>query len=912
MIWVLQFSPISSKPPPTFRKVKAREIRQSFLDFFAQKKHEIVTSASLLPESPNLLFTNAGMNQFVPYFLGDQKAPFTRAADTQKCIRAGGKHNDLEDVGLDTYHHTFFEMLGNWSFGDYFKKDAIEWAWELLVDVWMFPPQRLYATVYEPKDGDPAEFDEEAHSIWSAIFKSAGLDPSVHVVSGGKKDNFWMMGETGPCGPCSELHLDLTPNGDSKGKLVNQDSHLCIEIWNLVFIQFNADKDGTFSPLKAKHVDTGMGFERVTSVIQSTKNFTDFSTPASNYDTDIFSPIFEKLEELSGKSYQSTLPFEGKPQSEEEEIDIAFRVIADHLRALVFSIADGILPGNNDRNYVLRRILRRAVKYGRTLGFSDPFFYKLSPVLIDQMGETFPELKTREELIQKTLRAEEESFNKTLDRGIELFTRETETIEKGSELSGVFAFKLYDTYGFPLDLTELMARECGITINHAEFEAEMEQQKKRAREAHKSIDIIVSEDEHAADSTQFCGFEHSNLLNFTATCTDLVSSNDQTFLVVDQSPLYAEMGGQVGDSGIIKFEQESFKISNVIKDSQGRFLHQIESSSAPNHMIGNSITLNVDIPRRLAIQRHHTATHILHWALREVLGDHVRQAGSLVEDDRLRFDFSHYEGVSHEQLQTIERVANEKLLQNDKVETYEIPFSEKPDGVIAFFGDKYGEFVRVVDLGGWSQELCGGTHVRSTGEVGSIRILSESAISAGTRRLEAVAGISAYEWVSNRVNDYHQVSQKLGCQPNELLQRVEQLSNKSKELEKQLRSIEQKSQAGIADSLIESAKVVDGIRIIHGFVPNLNPNDLRGLSAQINKRSEPSVVLLASEQGKKSSMVCICSPAAIEAGHKAGAYISELAEKIGGKGGGKADFAMGGGPAGTGLQQSISALSLNS
>ena len=320
MIWVLQFSPVSNKPPPTFRKVKAREIRQSFLDFFAKKKHEIVTSASLLPESPNLLFTNAGMNQFVPYFLGDQKAPFTRAADTQKCIRAGGKHNDLEDVGLDTYHHTFFEMLGNWSFGDYFKKDAIEWAWELLVDVWKFPPQRLYATVYEPKDGDPAEFDEEAHSIWSAIFKSAGLDPSVHVVSGGKKDNFWMMGETGPCGPCSELHLDLTPNGDSKGKLVNQDSHLCIEIWNLVFIQFNADKDGTFSPLQAKHVDTGMGFERVTSVIQSTKNFTDFSIPASNYDTDIFSPIFEKLEELSGKSYQSTLPPEESPRVKRKKL----------------------------------------------------------------------------------------------------------------------------------------------------------------------------------------------------------------------------------------------------------------------------------------------------------------------------------------------------------------------------------------------------------------------------------------------------------------------------------------------------------------------------------------------------------------------------------------------------------------
>ena len=383
--------------------MKSSEIRQSFLDFFQKKNHETVPSASLLPESPNLLFTNAGMNQFVPYFLGDQKSPFSRATDTQKCIRAGGKHNDLENVGFDTYHHTFFEMLGNWSFGDYFKQEAIEWAWELLVKVWGFPPSRLYATVYQPEANDPAEFDQEAHDAWSAIFNSADLDPTIHVVTGGKKDNFWMMGETGPCGPCSELHLDLTPDGDSKGELVNADSHLCIEIWNLVFIQFNADRQGNFTPLSAKHVDTGMGFERVAAVMQSTKGFTDFSNPTSNYDTDVFSPIFEKIEDLSGKSYNSTLPANGKPNSDQEEIDIAFRVIGDHLRALCFSIADGILPGNNDRNYVLRRILRRGVRYGRNLGFEDPFFHKLAPVLIDQLGSFFPELEKRKDLICKTL-----------------------------------------------------------------------------------------------------------------------------------------------------------------------------------------------------------------------------------------------------------------------------------------------------------------------------------------------------------------------------------------------------------------------------------------------------------------------------------------------------------------------------
>jgi alanyl-tRNA synthetase len=892
--------------------MKSSEIRQSFLDFFAGRNHEIVSSASLLPESPNLLFTNAGMNQFVPYFLADQKAPFPRAADTQKCIRAGGKHNDLEDVGLDTYHHTFFEMLGNWSFGDYFKKEAIEWAWELLVNVWKFPANRLYATVYNPSPGDPADFDEEAHSIWSDIFRSAGLDPETHVVTGGKKDNFWMMGETGPCGPCSELHLDLTPEGDSLGKLVNADSHLCIEIWNLVFIQFNADRDGNFTPLKAKHVDTGMGFERVAAVIQATQNFTDFSKPASNYNTDVFSPIFTKLEEMSGKSYASTLPAGGQPSNTQEEIDIAFRVIADHLRALSFSIADGILPGNNDRNYVLRRILRRAVKYGRTLGFSDPFFYKLAPVLIDQMGKFFPELIDRANLIEKTLKSEEESFNKTLDRGIELFTRETKDLKQGKELSGKFAFKLYDTYGFPLDLTELMAREHGLSINLSEFHDEMEAQKARAREAHKSVDILVSDNDTSIDSTEFCGYKSSNLENFSSTCTDIIHSNDKSFLVFDKSPFYAEMGGQVGDTGEITIADSIVEVVDVIKDTKGRFLHEIKNPAAESQYSGSSAVMNVNLGRRTAIQRHHTATHVLHWALREVLGDHIKQAGSLVEEDRLRFDFSHFESVSAEQLRTIERLANEKLLLNENVEIYEIPFSEKPEGVIAFFGDKYGEFVRVVDIGGWSQELCGGTHVSAAGEIGLIRIISESAISAGVRRIEAMAGLSAYQWSSERVDQYNQLLKRMACQPNELSGRIGLLQEKTKELEKQLRSYQQKGQAGMADDLLKSARELNGIKIITGKVSNLIANDLRALTAQVNKRSEPSVVLLASEADNKCAMVCICSQAAVEAGHKAGAYLSELAEKIGGKGGGKPDFAMGGGPSGKAVDSALAGHSLNS
>ena len=892
--------------------MKAEEIRQSFLDFFESKKHQIVNSASLLPESPNLLFTNAGMNQFVPYFLGDQQAPYSRAADTQKCIRAGGKHNDLEDVGFDTYHHTFFEMLGNWSFGNYFKKEAIEWAWELLIDVWKFPPDRLYATVYKPGPEDPAEFDQEANNLWSAIFESAGLDPKVHIVNGGKKDNFWMMGETGPCGPCSELHLDLTPDGDTQGSLVNADSHLCIEIWNLVFIQFNADRDGSFSPLVAQHVDTGMGFERVAAVMQATQGFTDFSKATSNYDTDVFFPVFQKLSKLSGKSYKSTLPSGGKTSTEQEEVDVAFRVIGDHLRALCFSIADGILPGNSDRNYVLRRILRRGIRYGRTLGFEKPFLDALAPTLIQQMEGVFPELKSREELILKTLRSEEESFNKTLDRGIELFNREVENLEPKGIISGSFAFKLYDTFGFPLDLTELMARELDFSVNQEEFEKEMSVQRERARKAHKSVDILVREDSDPADATEFVGFNLENHKNFQTSCMDCITQESVTYLVFEKSPFYAEMGGQIGDSGSLFINNETLAISNVIKDSSGRFLHALESMPENPNFIGQDSILNLDQNRRQAIQRHHTATHVLHWALREVLGDHIRQAGSLVQPDRLRFDFSHFEAMKQEQLKEIERISNEKLLLNDPLEAYEVPFSEKPDEVIAFFGDKYGEVVRVVNLGGWSQELCGGTHVSSAGEIGSLRIISESAISAGTRRIEAVAGLSAYQWADERISLVQNLSRQLACKPDELRDRINQMQNKGKELDKKLRAFEQKGQAGIAEKLIENAKKLGEINLIKAIVPELNPNDLRSLAAQVNKRAAPSVVLLASEANGKCGMVCICSEEAISAGHQAGKYLSELASFLGGKGGGKPDFAMGGAPAGKKLNEALASISFSS
>ncbi len=486
------------------------EIRQSFLDFFREKKHTVVPSSSLLPDAPNLLFTNAGMNQFVPIFLGQQRPSYNppRAADTQKCIRAGGKHNDLDDVGLDTYHHTFFEMLGNWSFGDYFKKEAIEWAWELVVRRWGLPPERLYATVYQPGPNEPSEFDQEAHDHWKALFEKAGLDPAIHIVNGNKKDNFWMMGDTGPCGPCSELHVDLTPNGDTRGSLVNAGDARCIEIWNLVFIQFNANPDGTFSPLPARHVDTGMGFERVTAMMQGTKNFTDFSGTVSNYETDVFRPIFDEIEKLSGKRYGSTLPKSGSTgDNEQEKIDVAFRVVADHIRTLSFAIADGIQPSNEGRGYVLRRILRRAVRYGRTLGFHEPFFYQLVDVLVRAMGGVFPELKARQKEVQETIKREEESFNRTLDKGIALF--ETEVAGKASQIPAEFAFRLYDEQGFPLDLTQLMARERGLSVDVAGFEKLMEAQRARGRSAQKKEVVAVSEI-GTDEPTNFLGYEHDH------------------------------------------------------------------------------------------------------------------------------------------------------------------------------------------------------------------------------------------------------------------------------------------------------------------------------------------------------------------------------------------------------------------
>jgi alanyl-tRNA synthetase/REP element-mobilizing transposase RayT len=1327
------------------------QIRQSFLDFFKSKQHTIVPSSSLMPDSPNLLFTNAGMNQFVPIFLGQTQCPYTpgRAADTQKCIRAGGKHNDLEDVGLDTYHHTFFEMLGNWSFGDYFKQEAIEWAWELVVGIWKFPPQRLYATVFCPhmdmarwndelsrafvlanmrmkgtpdhglksavgeQGGQATDYsDEEAASYWVEHFLKAGLDPWTHIVPGNKKDNFWMMGETGPCGPCSELHVDLTPAGDTEGSLVNKGDARCIEIWNLVFIQFNANPDGTFSPLPAKHVDTGMGFERVTSIIQGTNGLTDFANAKiSNYETDIFRPIFDALEKLSGKKYASTLPTapgstgveggstgnlpvppgyqpggtemtsnsregaglqndglshsaglvarrdgqvarstqpapgatysrrnlphfekpwavyhviistiaprklspaardmvfdcilhwresryrlvaacvmpdhahfiiqpgvkeedkEGNPvfwplsdilhsiksysakevnkldnvkgtlwqeerydrymrsdadlqekfhyvcrnpwaaglvkedepwpwlwtqdieawkpyvplsvrkgdpnerqgstgdspvppgyqpggtettsnpredaglqldtpshsaglvaqrdgqvaraTQEQIQLDIAFRVIADHIRTLSFAIADGIQPGNTDRNYVLRRILRRAVRYGRTLGFNEPFFYKLVDVLADTMGEVFPEIRGKKKHVQDVIRIEEEAFNKTLDRGILLFeegaiyralitaagsegleyrvvskaavfdndaggrTKATPIwngeFKRGTEIafqfpvsevlagawkkvlrtvpqiSGKDAFELYDTYGFPLDLTELMARERGLTVDKEGFEKLMEEQRARARAAQKKEVISLSQIE-TTTPTKFVGFDK---LETEAKVVEVVSLKDKTAVILDTSACYAEMGGQVGDTGELAGGGQLWRVTNTQK-SGNTWLHVIEERATEGERVaqatslsrratspteregaaparasaalqpgvspipvggsptgtggspvlpvpGSSVTLSVDRERRNAIQRHHTVTHLLHWALHEVVSKEASQKGSFVGPDKLTFDFNSAP-LTSAQVADIEKLVNERILENAGVSWTEVPFADVKarQDVMQFFGDKYGDTVRVVQIGGragelngYSMELCGGTHTRATGEIGLFRIVGENAIAAGVRRIEAIAGLEAYRKSTDDLALIKSLAGKVNSPLHELEKKVESLLAQQKELEKQVKLARLRNASNAASELLSRAQTVNGIPLITHNLGDADGDFLQAIADSLKGRFKGVVVLGGGEHAV--TLVATVSPE-FTGKVQAGKIIQAIAPIVGGKGGGKPDNARGGGKDASKLDEAL-------
>jgi alanyl-tRNA synthetase len=876
----------------------SNEIRQAFLDFFNEVGHEVVPSAPLPQhDNPTLLFTNAGMNQFVPIFLGQANCPYTpgRAADTQKCIRAGGKHNDLEDVGLDTYHHTFFEMLGNWSFGDYFKKEAIECAWELVVERWKFPAERLYATLYKPGEGDPAEFDREAHAIWEKLFTAAGLDPAVHIVNGNKKDNFWMMGDTGPCGPCSELHVDLTPSGDTKGALVNQDDPRCIEIWNLVFIQFNANPDGTFSPLPAKHVDTGMGFERVTSILQGTRNFTDFANARiSNYETDIFRPIFDEIEKLSGKRYTSTLPEKGSSgDTEQEKIDVAFRVIADHIRTLSFAIADGIQPGNTDRNYVLRRILRRAVRYGRTLGLHEPFFYKLVDVLERTMGDVFPEIRTKQAHVREVLQREEDAFNRTLDKGIALFENEANRLV-GGEIPAGFAFRLYDEQGFPLDLTELMARERGLTVDTAGFEKLMDEQRRKARAAQKKEVIAISEDNLRVEPTRFLGYDFSETEAVVETVVP-GRKPEELNIVLDRTTCYAEMGGQVGDHGLLHVpgpdttEIGRLKITGTQKKGDV-FVHRSALLDGRAPEIGEAIRVAIDVPRREAIQRHHTVTHLLHWALHNVVSRDVMQKGSSVGPEKLTFDFNSAP-LTPDQVRDVERLVNERIVENASVSWTEVPYAEIRDraDVMQFFGDKYGDRVRVVQIGGsagaldgYSMELCGGTHTRATGELGLFKIVSEGAIAAGVRRIEAVSGLAAFQHVNSRLSE----------QSGRLEELEAKLLEASKTLEKERSAALQRRADELAAKLIGEA-TGEPPRILKNL-GEASGDLLQKVGDALKQRQFSGVTVLTGTTDGRVHLAVSVAPL-LTRQYNAGKIMQAIAPVVGGKGGGKPDSARGAG-----------------
>lgn len=876
----------------------SKQIRTGFLEFFARRGHTVVESSSLLPDAPNLLFTNAGMNQFVPIFLGERACPYDppRAVDTQKCIRAGGKHNDLEDVGFDTYHHTFFEMLGNWSFGDYFKEEAIDWAWELLVGEWGLPPERLYATYYLPGGGEPGEEDWEARELWAKKFRAVGLDVKEHVRGFGKRENFWMMGETGPCGPCSEVHIDLTAAGDTRGGLVNAGSHRCIEIWNLVFIQFNAREDGGLEPLKARHVDTGMGFERMVAIFQCTDGLRDFSRTVSNYDTDLFAPLFGKIAEMSGAKYGGRYAEVGVEMDAEVQRDCAFRVIADHVRALSFAIADGILPGNTDRNYVLRRILRRALKAGRNLGLREPFLYRLSPVVGEVMGDVFPEVRQKSGQICEVLRREEEAFLRTLDKGLAMLEEEVTAVKGrgGRELSGDFVFKLYDTYGFPHDLTALLARERGLGVDVGGFESRMAEQRERARAAQKRTTIEVLDTE-GLSPTEFVGYEQ---LETEAQVTAASWDGKVSSFSTNVSVFYAEMGGQVGDSGEAESGGRLWRIEDTRKVGRS-WLHKVEGGDEPPEE-GARVKLRVDARRRMAISRHHTVTHILHWALREVLGRGVSQRGSYVGPEKLTFDFNSAP-LSVEQIETVERLVNERILEDAGVSWVEVPYAEvKPRGDIQqFFGEKYGEVVRVVQIGGregsldgYSMELCGGTHVRRTGQIGLFAVVGENAVAAGIRRIEAVAGMESLRKAREESRRLRGIAAMLGCPLGEIENRLEVQMERAKALEKQMQSLRQKQAAEFAKEVAKKAERVRDVPFL-GIEVEMGAEDALTLANSLKIYFQGVCILLAKDNGKVH-VICQVSEA-YQGKYPAGKLVGEAAKRLGGKGGGKADFARGGG-----------------
>lgn len=856
----------------------ANQIREIFLDFFRSKQHTIVPSAPMVVKNdPTLMFTNAGMNQFKDIFLGNEPARYSRIADTQKCLRVSGKHNDLEEVGHDTYHHTMFEMLGNWSFGDYFKREAIDWAWELLVGVYKLPADRIYATVFEGSADDNVPFDQQAYDMWAKYL------PKDHILMGNKKDNFWEMGETGPCGPCSEIHFDLRDDRERKlvdgASLVNKSDPQVIEIWNLVFMQFNRKAGGALEPLPAQHVDTGMGFERLCMVIQGVK---------SNYDTDVFQPILQKISSLCSITY-----------GVENKSDIAMRVIADHLRTICFSIADGQLPSNVKAGYVIRRILRRAVRYAYTyLNVREPFIVQLVPTLIDQMGGQFPELRAQKTLIENVIFEEESSFLKTLATGISLLDK---LMAKSTTISGKDAFLLYDTYGFPIDLTELIARENDIEVDLVAFQEELAAQKARSRNA-ASVENDDWVELFPISRSEFVGYDSISYDVKIARYRRTKSKNRTLYqLVFNYTPFYGNSGGQVGDTGYIESETDRIEIIDTLKENN-LTVHIVERLPED---VSADFEAVVDVEKRAASQANHTATHLLHYAMREILGTHVEQKGSLVTPEYLRFDFSHFQKVTPEEIRAIERMVNAAIRRNTPIDENRCCTMDQARnmGAMMLFGEKYGESVRVVKFGE-SVELCGGLHVQSTGNIGLFKIVSEGSSAAGVRRIEAITARRAEEHGYNQEDILAELSKALGT--TQFAAGLKKLMDESTELSRQLEVIRTSRDKFLLSELIGASEVINGFRVVSDR-KDIVPDSVKYLVFETRSAVPDVAVVIGSNYGDKPSLTVALSDSAISLGLNAGAIVREAAKLMQGGGGGQPHYATAGGKDSSGLDAAVKA-----
>lgn len=856
--------------------MKAKDIRTQFIDFFKSKGHTYIPSSPIVVKNdPTLMFTNAGMNQFKDYILGNETPKATRVANSQKCLRVSGKHNDLEEVGVDTYHHTMFEMLGNWSFGDYFKKEAIEWAWELLTEVYKLPKDRLYVSVFGGDAGDKLGKDMEAFQLWSQIV------PESRILFGNKKDNFWEMGDTGPCGPCSEIHIDLRSESERQQvdgyTLVNNDHPQVIEIWNLVFMQFNRLADGSLKELPAKHVDTGMGFERLVRAIQA---------KSSNYDSDIFTPFIQFIEKKSGKQYGL-----------DEKVDIAMRVIVDHIRAISFSIADGQLPSNNKAGYVIRRILRRAVRYGYTfLGFHKPFMYELLPLLAETFGEIFPELAAQQDFVAKVIMEEEQSFLRTLDNGLRKLDQIKEELHQSgkSVVDGKIAFELYDTYGFPLDLTSLIARENGFSVDEKGFAAEMEIQKNRSRAAaeQETGDWVIV---NAEEGVEFIGYDYLESQSRIVKYRQITDKKGDRFqIVLDRTPFYAESGGQVGDQGWLINGAETVKVLDTKKEND-LIVHFVDKLPS---QFDATFQAKVDAAKRKDSMNNHSATHLLHAALKQVLGDHVQQKGSLVNEELLRFDFSHFSKMTEEEIARVESIVNAKIRENIALyEQRNVPIAEaKKQGATALFGEKYGDFVRVITFDPqFSVELCGGTHVSATGVIGLFKIVSESSIAAGVRRIEAITAKTAEDFVNSQLELIKEIGEMLKS-PRDLKKSVETLVQERNELKKEIEFLHAQQAAAIKQQLIAAKEQRNGFNLIISQVKLPSAESLKKLAYELKNEVADVVVVLAAEIEDKPQIAVILQESLVDSlGLNAGQMVRDLAKEIQGGGGGQPFFATAGG-----------------